>query len=780
MFKKHLILVMLLVLAAVGANAGTWKMHNYYVEKKVQNIFDAGSKVYYLNSNNLFQYDKATSVSVALNKQNMLSDNNISQVYYDWENRLLFVAYTNSNIDVIDSVGKVTNIPSIKDMISVVHAYTISNGDLNTCTGKEIKDITFGNGVAYVTVGNGFVTIDESTLKVIKNYELSRTISVNTVCPMGETLLIFSNNRCYYGPIGDPTPMKTYQSVSGTFTNRKSYPLNDHAIFLFGNASGVNRYDFSSGSPVLTNIAPGNVQSMQKAPNGYYGNFVAATACYLVNPEGTTYTKVSSSIVCMSSDPLGDGTVWVTDVNGLHINGSTDYHKINSLTTDAPFWLSYNGVLNKLYVGVTAPNKIYNNDYTVANVINTYDGTTWADATAYVAAGAGYEFVFNPTDPHMYVRSSWNKGIFKVVDDVRISNYTKNNAPLSTYKPHPAFDKYGNLWVVCPYGAAANPCSFLPKDKVAKATPAKADWVTPNGLLSLTTGSFQRSHFVISKKNNVKIFSDCDYPTGSVVGHVICWDNDNVDPAVDNYHLVSIAHFVDQNNGQVSWVNLTHFEEDREGLIWMGHDAGLFVLDPDVVFDEVPRVTRPYASKFSEGKGFLLEGYTVYDIGVDIENNKWIASNNGLYYVSPDGSEVFNHFTVENSDIPSDLVYSVECDTVNNRVYIFTDNGFAEYVLHGDAAALNFDNVYAFPNPVEPDFTGMIKITGLMEDSYVTVTDRTGAVVAQFGPVMGSAFWDGSDSTGERVPTGVYNIYAAQGSQPATTGKPQTSVMIIK
>ena len=41
MFKKHLILVMLLVLAAVGANAGTWKMHNYYVEKKVQNIFDA-------------------------------------------------------------------------------------------------------------------------------------------------------------------------------------------------------------------------------------------------------------------------------------------------------------------------------------------------------------------------------------------------------------------------------------------------------------------------------------------------------------------------------------------------------------------------------------------------------------------------------------------------------------------------------------------------------------------------------------------------------------------
>ena len=178
MLKKHLILVMLVVMAALSANAGTWKMHNYYVEKKVQNIFDAGDKVYYLNSDNLFQYDKATQVTVALNKQNILSDSQISQIYYDWENRLLFVAYGNSNIDVIDSLGRVTNIPNIKDMISIVHNYSLSNGVLNNYTGKEIKDITFGNGVAYVAVGYGFVTIDESTLRVIKNYDLGLTICI--------------------------------------------------------------------------------------------------------------------------------------------------------------------------------------------------------------------------------------------------------------------------------------------------------------------------------------------------------------------------------------------------------------------------------------------------------------------------------------------------------------------------------------------------------------------------------------------------------------------------
>lgn len=784
MIKKHLIFsVMLLLMAVFSANASTWKMHNYYVSSKMQNIYDAGDKVYYLNSNHLFCYHKDTGISEALNKQNLLSDNRISQLYYDWEKRLLFVAYTNSNIDVIDATGKVTNIPNIKNMISVVHNYILSNSELSSYAGKEIRDITFGNGVAYVAVGYGFVTIDEQTLKVIKNYDLGQSICINSVCLMGETLVILSNNRCYWGTPGDPDPIKNYQNATAasTYANRKTYPLNDHSFFIYGGGSGVYRCDFDSGSPVVTGLCPGNVSTIQKCYTGFYVNFVGISACQLINPAGTSYSQFSSQLASYSSDPLGDGTVWISDANGLHIDGSTDYHKINSLTTDAPYWLRYNGDLNKLYVGVSGPNKITNmSGTTVANVINTYDGMNWADATAYSSSGAGYAFEFNPIDPHMYVRAGWSGGINKVVDDVRVTNYTKSNSLINNTKPTPAFDKYGNLWVVSSYGAAANPCVVLTKDKVAKTTVAKTDWFVPTGLLMLNTNSMQRSHFIVSRKNNLKIFTDGDYPSGMAIGHILCWDNGNEDPTVDNYQLVSIDHFIDQNNKRVDWVNLTVLEEDREGLVWVGHNAGLFVIDPDHMFEEMPHAVRPYASKFSEGKGFLCESYTVYDIGVDRDNNKWIASNNGLYFVSPDGSEVYNHFTIENSDIPSDMVYSVECDTVNDRVYIFTDNGFAEYISYGDAPALSFDNVYAFPNPVEPDYTGMIKITGLMENSYVTITDRTGAVVAQFGPVTGGVLWDGSDANGERVATGVYNIYAAQGALPATTGTPQATVMIIK
>ena len=788
MLNKHLVFLVLMMIAIFNANAVTWKIHSSYCSTaaKMQNIFDTGDKVYYLNSGNLFQFDKATSTLVALNKQNMLSDYIISQIYYDWEYNLLFIAYTNSNIDIIDGNGKVTNINSVKNKVMSLHNYVISYDDngsnTTTYTGKEIRDINFGKGKAYVAVGYGFLIIDEEKLEIEKEVLIKQTVTVNSVAMMGDTLLLFSKNRCYYGPPGEPDPIANYQSYTGAFSNQKMYPINNQSVFVYGTANGLYRLVFTNGTPKLTKINSYQAINIQKAPAGFIVNY-SENSYSVFNAAGTTGTSVTSTVSRGSAHPLGDGTIWVTDANGLHTNGSTAYYKINVLTTDAPYWLKYNAELDKLYAGVSGP--IFNVygaiQQSVANVINTYDGVNWTDATAYTAKGAGYEFVFDPFDQHTYLRTGWTTGISKVTDDERITNYTTGNALIGGYKPTPAFDNYGNLWVASSLYASANPCTVLPRDKYLKTTPAKGDWFLPTGLLHINTGSTQNSKFLVARKNNVKIFSDCDYCKGSYTGHIICWDNGVEDPTVDNYRSSSIGHFIDQNNSLIRWKYLYHFEEDKNGMIWVGHDLGLFWFDPDVVFNEVPRAVRPFTVKSIEGKGYLCEGNFVNDIGVDRENNKWIATrDNGLFFVSPDGSELFNHFTTDNSDIPSNTVYSVECDTVHDRVYIFTDNGFAEYVAHGDAAALNFDNVYAFPNPVNPDFTGMIKIGNLMENTFVTITDRNNNVIAQFGPVMGSVFWDGCGADGDRVPTDVYNIYAAQGAQPATTGTPQATVMIVK
>ena len=781
MTKKHLVFLMLMVMAVATASASTWKIHNYFMTKKIQNVFDAGDKVYYLNSDRLFQFDKTTLQTVALNRQNKLSDNQISQIYYDWQNRLLFVAYASSNIDVIDADGNVTNINGIKDVLVPVHDYTLEGGELTDYVGKTIRDITFTDGKAYVAMGYGFAIIDESTMSIIRSVEVRNTVTVNTVARIGENLVIVSDSYTYYGDPEADDPINTYNKRSGYFTGAKLYPIDDSSAFLMSNGR-LYFYDFSQETPALTSLITAAVPTcVQKTPTGYVANFMGQSYYYTIDETGRVATKQGTVISFASSDPLGDGTVWIVDANGLHVNGSTAYYKINSLTTDQPYWLKYNATMDLLYAAVSGPiAKINNNSTSTANVINTYDGISWSNATAYTAAGGAYAFEFSPLLPTTYVRGSWNKGMHKVTDNVLTTTYIKSNAEIGTYKPTPAFDVYGNLWVVCSYGNSAAPVAVLPANKFAKTQATKSDWFVPSGLTALNTGDMQRSRFLVSKKNNVKIFIDGDWPDSPGNGELFCWDNGEEDPTIDNYRLVNINRFIDQNDRLVEWTYVNHMEQDNEGIVWVGHTGGVFSFDPAVVFDEQPRAVRPFVTKSTEGKGILCEGYSVYDVGVTRENNKWLATDDGVYYVSSDGSEIYNHFTTDNSDLPSNMVYSVECDTVNERVYVFTDNGFAEYIAEGDAAALNYDGMYAFPDPVEPDFTGYVKIAGLMENTYITITDREGHVVVQLGPVTGSALWDGSADDGERVPTGTYNIYAAQGGAPDTTGAPNVTIRIIK
>lgn len=785
MTKKHLLFLLLLVAVIATANAGTWKVYPSYMAQQCQNVFDSGDKIYYLNCYCLFQFDKTTTKTVLLSKQNVLSDNRIRQIYYDWENKLLFVAYYTSNIDVIDENGKVTNISNIKDIVAPVHNYTFSTnpktpGALLSYSSKLINDITFANGKAYVTIGYGCVVIDESTLKVVKSYDFGQGITINSVAVVGNTMIILSNNHCYYGDAGAEDPINTFSKKSGSYSGATMYPIDDHSVFVM--LSTLYKYDFSSGAPVSTSLVSSKATNIQRTPTGFFANFEGQSFCYSINADGTIATKTFSTACFATSNPLGDGTVWVNDANGLHINGTSINYKLNSLTTDAPYWLKYNAAMNKLYVSNSAPNKVSNiTNMDLANVINTFNGMTWKNQTAYAAAGSGYEFVFNPLDPTMYFRASWKKGLHKVQNDVLKTTYTSSNALVGTYKAHPAFDNYGNLWVVSSYGNASCPVAVLPADKVSKTTSAKSDWFQPSGLLNVNTESMQLSRFKVSSKNNYKIYTDGDFgSSSSLSNHFLCWDNGSEDVKNDNYRFTAIDHFVDQFGRTIEWNYVICMEEDKDGMFWVGHTMGMFLFDPDEMFNPQPKAMRPLVTKSSEGKGYLCEGYTVYDIGIDRNNNKWLATNDGIYFVSPDATEVYAHYTTSNSDVPSNMVYSVECDTVNERVYIATDNGFAEYLSIGNTSSINFDNVYAFPNPVEPDFTGMVKIANLMDNSYVTVTDRNGNIVAQLGPVIGGTLWDGCGENGERLPTGLYNIYCAQNEPPATTSKPNATIMIIR
>ena len=71
------------------------------------------------------------------------------------------------------------------------------------------------------------------------------------------------------------------------------------------------------------------------------------------------------------------------------------------------------------------------------------------------------------------------------------------------------------------------------------------------------------------------------------------------------------------------------------------------------------------------------------------------------------------------------------------------------------------DNVYAYPNPVTPDYTGLINIVGLSYDADVKITTSNGIVVAEGRSNGGSFTWDGTDKNGKHVASGIYMVVTA-------------------
>ena len=68
----------------------------------------------------------------------------------------------------------------------------------------------------------------------------------------------------------------------------------------------------------------------------------------------------------------------------------------------------------------------------------------------------------------------------------------------------------------------------------------------------------------------------------------------------------------------------------------------------------------------------------------------------------------------------------------------------------------SFDNLYVYPNPVLPNYQGYITFKGMMDDTEVRIVDASGNLVKIIQSTGGSAVWDATNASGQRVASGVY------------------------
>lgn len=752
MAKK--ILLMLAVITALSAGAqtavGDWIIHTSFVGDQVNNVVESNKWVYYLSGGNLFRLDKTTLENEALSRMNYMTDMGISQIYYNSDEDYLVVVYTNSNIDVILSDGSVVNMPEIKNAMMT--------------SSKAVNDVTFASGVMYVATDFGYVVIDDKKFVVKESHLYGEKLS--SVAQVGEMLLISSANASYYGLASEYHDQLSSFKTATFNKNARLWPVNDTTFFCMTGWTfyAVMKLDANDNAQFRTStIIENRTTVVQKTKDGFLLNVPNLEKCYRTDEKGTNLEPIDTDGELLSAHPKGDGTtMWAAGANGLHQLGDNSYYLPNALSFSRPFWMTYNKISDLLYVSTPATNAFFTDD--TPTMVNTYDGIKWHDVTPENAPAAGsYWIEFMPGTPDTYFLGSWREGLLKVVDDEIAMTYNADNSPMrrrsGALHPITSIDRNGNVWVVQSFENPEHPVMVLPAAKSKLSTVTADDWVIPS-IDGVNTGHTKRAIFLSTKNSqyDIKIFNDGDYQMP-----LVFW-NSNGELSSRPAQVVH-DKLIDQDGVPFTWLYAMCLAEDLNGVVWLGTTEGVVSFNPAQAFSNDFRVNHIKVPR-NDGTGmadYLMNGIQVNCIAVDGANRKWIATqSSGLFLVSADGTQIIKKFNTANSPLASNTVYQVCCNPNSNSVYVTTPAGVYEYFSDSSPAEADYSEIFAYPNPVRPEYLGDVTITGMMDNSLVKIADASGYVIRQLKSTGGMATWDCCDQYGERVKTGVYLIICSQ------------------
>jgi ligand-binding sensor domain-containing protein len=332
---------------------------------------------------------------------------------------------------------------------------------------------------------------------------------------------------------------------------------------------------------------------------------------------------------------------------------------------------------------------------------------------------------------------SWGEGIVELEGGKPVRTYTPSNSGLNSGSASNlisglAVDEFGNLWVT--QRIANIPINVkTPDNKWYEFVPTVP--VTANGL-------------IIDDFNNKWIIS-------AGQGVVVFNDNYTLDDPTDDRSKLINSNF---GNGGLPNNSVLSIAQDLDQQIWIGTNEGVTIIyDPSVLWtSDFQDAACPIIDGFC-----LLRDQRVNDIAVDGANRKWLATENGVYLVNIDGTILLEHFTSDNSPLPDDDVKAVTVDYATGEVFFGTSKGTVSYIGRAIDGRENADELYAFPNPVRPEFEGDVMIKGMRSFSKVKITTVDGRLVRELDSYGGEVPWDRLDTYGNPVVPGIYLVMTA-------------------
>jgi hypothetical protein len=226
----------------------------------------------------------------------------------------------------------------------------------------------------------------------------------------------------------------------------------------------------------------------------------------------------------------------------------------------------------------------------------------------------------------------------------------------------------------------------------------------------------------------------------------------------ENNQFVSVVAVEGQGGLPSPQVNC--MAKDKNGAIWIGTTEGPAVFfNPNAVFRDRfdAQQIRIQQEQFV---GFLLGNEVITAIAIDGADRKWFGTANGLWLFSADGTQQIHHFTRENSPLLSNIITSLAIHPETGEVFIGTDRGIISYRGTATEGRLTHTDVKVFPNPVRPEYDGLVSVSGLVTNAWIKITDISGNLVFQTRADGGQISWNGRDVNGRKVNSGVYLVLA--------------------
>ena len=739
---------------------GGWQEHLSY--KNALSVAEGNGLVYCVTTSGIFNFKKSDNSMSRMSKVNGLSDIEGVVVSFNPYNGKFLIAYKNSNIDIIESNG-IVNISDIK------RKPIIGN--------KSINGIYFINQFAYLSCGFGIVVIDTERDEVKDTYYIGPSgaiINVRDLTSDGTYLYAATDGGIYRALLSNPNlanftawtqinnlasgldiPTGVYNTITSyygkVYTNySKNIMTNAYAedsLFVFDgtswshfippgfspSGSGYIAYGLRNNNNQFVMVLDGSVFTYNSTLTGtgyyagYFSDIMRAKAAVLDNAGKIWFADTKYGLASWSS---------TEGYSFRYPNGPASERVLNMSLSDDQLLVTPGGYNKYIIDG------LYQLKDEQWNNIKTVSSTVSMDSVYDIM-----NVLIDPVNSKRAFASTWGQGVLELYNGYPVKLHNSVNSSLSGlnlaggYNPvwtyGLAMDKANNLWVT--NSGVTNSISYKTEAGV---------WGSLN--FSSIIGTVNLEHILIDD-------SDQKWAVLTTGGGGLLVYKGAGTPSVSNSKKLTTS----SGNGGLPSNAVFCLSKDLDGEIWVGTDKGIAVFySPENVFTGSTFDAQQILIEQDGNVQILLETESVLAIAIDDANRKWIATaQSGVFLMSADGTTQLEHFDESNSPLFSNNVKSIAINHKTGEVYFGTSKGIISYRGTSTESFEDFTDVYAFPNPVKPDYEGPIAIKGLMNNTTLKITDISGTLVYETKSEGGQALWYGKNFKDERVSSGVYMVF---------------------